>query len=270
MDPFWALAAEFWWVAPAAVGAGAVGAVGLGRRSSVRAKRLAYDAARLDLQAAQKSAAELRTALKVARAEHAHAIAERAASRATSDDVAAARQRLRRAEHAAKTAAAEIRLHRARVNAARAQMSTASGPDQLPLARLQAAHDAVMARWLEYETDPAKRIAYPSMSDGRHPAMAAFLSAVDEARNRRPATAQGVTVAEFAAYRDAVAELERTFEAAERAARGPAGAADAGQREPAAWQDTAQQVISRTADALDRAADAAASAIAAWNRRERR
>ena len=38
-------------------------------------------------------------------------------------------------------------------------------------------HDAVTSRWLEYELDVAKIIAFPAMSDGRQPLTAAFLRA---------------------------------------------------------------------------------------------
>ncbi len=67
------------------------------------------------------------------------------------------------------------------------------------------------------------------------------------------------------AYRDAVAELERAFEAAEHAARVQAGEAPPN----AAWQDAAQDMLSRSAEAIDRAAGAAASAIAAWTNRKK-
>ena len=42
---------------------------------------------------------------------------------------------------------------------------------------LFAAHDGVTTRWLDYELDVAKLIAYPAMSDGRQPLTAAFLRA---------------------------------------------------------------------------------------------
>ncbi len=40
-------------------------------------------------------------------------------------------------------------------------------PDQLE--KLFAVHDDVTARWLEYELDVARMIAFPTMSDGRQP-----------------------------------------------------------------------------------------------------
>src|SRR5690606_19199498 len=45
------------------------------------------------------------------------------------------------------------------------------------LERLMHAHDEVTARWLDYELDVAKLIAFPAMSDGRQPLTAAFLRA---------------------------------------------------------------------------------------------
>ncbi|MBS1674387.1 MAG: hypothetical protein JSS74_10525 [Actinobacteria bacterium] len=138
-----------------------------------------------------------------------------------------------------------------------------------------AAHDAVLSRWMAYETDPGLLLAYPSMGDARDPSTGAFLHAMAQARDARPAPAARVTPAEFGAYRDAVARLRRTFDTAEGDARARAEGRDPQrERERAAaqpsWQDAAQQVISLGADALDRAAEAAASAFAAWNSRERR
>ena len=65
-------------------------------------------------------------------------------------------------------------------------------PAEFPLAKVVAAHDAVLARWMEYETDPAKPIAFPQMSDGRSPVMTgvparAAASAVSCARHRADA-----------------------------------------------------------------------------------
>lgn len=107
---------------------------------------------------------------------------------------------------------------------------------------------------MEYETDPARQIAFPAMSDSNVPTTAAFFVAVERARDLRPHGR--VTPAEFTAYRDAVADLQRAFDVAERAARGENG-------RPLGWQDA----VSRSADALGRAADAAASALSAWTRR---
>lgn len=261
------LAAEWWWVAPTVVGAGAVTAAGVRRQGSTSGRRLAFDAARDDLKEAQYRAAERRRAVKLARAEHARLVAERTASRASIAEVSSARRVLKQAEQDARAAAADVRARRVQLNVARAEIPLASKRDRYPVARLHRAHDAITARWMDYETDPAKLIAYPTMSDVKDSATAAFLKASRHAQELRPAVGARTTTEEFAAYRDAVAQLERTFDVAEHAAK-----ARAAGRDPNAspvWQDTAQQVFTRSADALDRAADAAASAFAAWNARNR-
>jgi len=91
-------------------------------------------------------------------------------------------------------------------------------PDQL--AKLLAAHDAVTARWLDYELDVAKLIAFPTMSDGRQALTAAFLRAKKVADNLRPASADAqVSADQVAEYRSAVTDFEVAFDLAEREAR---------------------------------------------------
>lgn len=263
------LAAEWWWIAPTAVGASAVAAVGVRRGRKSRGRRLALDAARNDLRDAQREVGERRRAVKVARAEHARLVAERTASRATSSDVASARRALRQAERDAKAAAADVRARRVHVRVAQAEVPPASHPERFPVARLQRAHDAITARWMDYETDPAKLIAYPVMSNGKDPAMAAFLTAARRARDLRPAPEAHVTTEEYSAYRDAVGDLARAFDVAEHTAKARAAGVDP--NAGPAWQDTAQEMLSRSAEALDRAAGAAASAFVSWtSRREPR
>lgn len=265
MDPL-LLALEWWWIAPSAVGAGTLAAVGVRRRSSrVTGRRLAYDAARRDLKEARSDVGESRGALKIARAEHARLVAERSASRASTAEVSSARRVLRQAEQNAKAAAADVRARRVRVTVAHAEIPSSSQRDRYPLARLQRAHDAVTARWMAYETDPAKLIAYPAISDSREPATSAFLSASRRALDLRPAPGSRISTTEFAAYRDAVADLERAFDVAEHTAKARANGVDPDAAP--AWQGAAQQVFTRSADAFDRAAGAAASALAAWNAR---
>jgi hypothetical protein len=100
------------------------------------------------------------------------------------------------------------------------QQSTDSRTPQSQLERLFAAHDAVIARWLEYELDIAKLIAYPAMSDGRQPLTAAFLRAKKMADGLRPATAKTkLTRDQLAEYRNAVTDFEVAFDVAERDAR---------------------------------------------------
>lgn len=96
--------------------------------------------------------------------------------------------------------------------------ATGSTPTQLE--RLFAAHDQVTARWLEYELDVAKTIAFPAMSDGRQPLTAAFLRAKRIADGLRPASAKArLTKEQLAEYRNAVADFEVAFDVAERDAR---------------------------------------------------
>ncbi|WP_300267417.1 hypothetical protein [Microbacterium sp.] len=264
MDPL-ALLAEWWWIAPTAVAAGTITVIGMRQRSGTTGRRLAYEAARDELAEAQQRAGERRRAVKLARAEHARMVAERSAARATSAEVASARRVLQQAEREVKAADADVRSRRVRLKVARAEIPTASKREHFPVARLNRAHDAVTARWMEYETDPAKLIAYPAMSDGKDPATAAFFAASRVAQDTRPTDGARVTTAEFAAYRDAVAHLERAFEVAEHSAKARAAGRDP--NASPAWQDTAQQVITRSADAIDKAAGAAAAAFASWNAR---
>ncbi|MCC2032865.1 hypothetical protein [Microbacterium allomyrinae] len=88
------------------------------------------------------------------------------------------------------------------------------------LERLFAAHDAVTARWLEYELDVAKIIAFPAMSDGRQPLTAGFLKAKRIADGLRPASAKArLSKDQLTEYRNAVADFEVAFDVAERDAR---------------------------------------------------
>lgn len=105
--------------------------------------------------------------------------------------------------------------------AASAQGASASRETQVTqLERLFATHDAVTARWLEYELDVAKIIAFPAMSDGRQPLTAAFLRAKRIADGLRPASAKArLSKDQLAEYRNAVADFEVAFDVAERDAR---------------------------------------------------
>lgn len=267
MDPLvWTTIAEFWWIGPTVIGAGALGWLGVRHQRAENARRLEYDAARHELRDARKTASAGRVAVRVARADLARAQAERTASRATSADVAAARRELQRAQREANAASAAVRSRRARVSAARVALPrSAADPTALPLSRLMAAHDAVTARWLEYETDPAKLIAFPTMSDGRQPQTAAYLAQRTATQRLRPASPQArMTPEAFAAYRDAVHGLTRAFETAEaeawRQARASGTAPPAPEPEPAAlrWatvaQSVAQTFLTTSADAISRAA----------------
>lgn len=231
-------------------------------------RRLEVDAAKHELREAQASVARTRGATRVARAEVARLEAERNAGRVAPSEVAAARHQLQVAQREQKAAAAAVRTHRAQLSAARAMLPHASSdPAKLPLARLMAEHDAVTAQWMQYETDPAKLIAFPAMSDVRVPATAHFLIARDEARQLRPETAKTrIGLSQYTAYRDAVRRLERSFTVAEREAWRLAGAGVPGQQDayaagPPAWADVAQNVLSRSAQALSRASEVASAAF---------
>ena len=97
---------------------------------------------------------------------------------------------------------------------------TAPSTQGTQLERLFASHDAVTARWLDYELDVAKLIAFPAMSDGRQPLTAAFLRAKRVADGLRPASAKArLSKDQLTEYRNAVADYEVAFDVAERDAR---------------------------------------------------
>ncbi len=98
--------------------------------------------------------------------------------------------------------------------------TTASvAPNEL-LGRLFAEHDEITARWLDYELDVAKLIAFPAMSDGRQPLTAAFLRAKKTADALRPASADAqVSDRQVSEYLDAVGNYAVAFEIAEKDAR---------------------------------------------------
>ncbi|MCK2023203.1 hypothetical protein KZC52_09730 [Microbacterium sp. kSW2-24] len=98
--------------------------------------------------------------------------------------------------------------------------TTASPVPNDLLARLFAEHDEITARWLDYELDVAKLIAFPAMSDGRQPLTAAFLRAKRTADALRPASAEAtVTEQQVSEYLDAVGAYAVAFEIAEKDAR---------------------------------------------------
>lgn len=108
----------------------------------------------------------------------------------------------------------------ARVTGARATDGGRAPENATELDRLFAAHDEVTARWLEYELDVAKLIAYPAMSDGRQPLTAAFLRAKKVADRLRPESDTArLTPEQLAEYRNALTDYEVAFDVAERDAR---------------------------------------------------
>ena len=97
--------------------------------------------------------------------------------------------------------------------------TTSVAPNHL-LERLFSEHDEITARWLDYELDVAKLIAFPAMSDGRQPLVAAFLRAKKTADALRPDAADArVTEQQVSEYLDAVGAYAVAFEIAERDAR---------------------------------------------------
>lgn len=210
--------AQWWWIAPAAVGVGAGGyaAATTGRR---RARRLALDAALLTERDAVRHVTEAQAAARVAKSEL--AVAQAAQGRGVWDVFAApeARRRWQQAKLAQRNAIVALRAARAQVSAERARLSWRTAPGDLPLAQLVRRHDEIMSRWLEYETDLASTVAFPQMTDPRHPATAAFLEAMRRAQHLRPDTgAIRMPPADFRVYRQAVDELEAAFSAAEESA----------------------------------------------------
>lgn len=233
------------------------------------ARRLELDAALHDLREARDASIRGRAEVKAAQAH----LLRLQADKTRSDSVmpaalAGARRRLQVAQHEVKASVADMRAHRAAVHAARATMpAPGSAREKEPLVRLMREHDAVMVRWLAYETDPALAIAYPAMSDVRNPALSAFLQAQSQAQWLRPSASDArTTPSAYAAYRDAVRRLRETFEAAEHDARG-GERISGGQRthdlrgEP--WGDVAKDLW----DGASRTAEAVARAAVAWGGR---
>lgn len=87
------------------------------------------------------------------------------------------------------------------------------------LEKLHEDHDQITARWLEYELDVTKLIAFPAMSDGRQPLTAAFLRAKKSADTLRPASPKGLSEDALADYLDAVGNYAVAFDIAEKDAR---------------------------------------------------
>ncbi|MCR2762691.1 hypothetical protein NQ152_04120 [Microbacterium sp. zg.B48] len=266
MDPLWVLLSEGWWALPAAVtavGAGAIGTLGVRAQRRAKVRRLELHAAQGDVRSARTALTRSRAAVHAARAHVARVEADRRAGRAGTADVAAARQGMRQAQSEATAASAALIARRADVRAARVSMPTRrDGADALPLARLMAAHSAVTTAWMAYETDPALTIAYPSMSDARAPLTATFLREQQAAQWLRPSSAEArISPADYAAYRDAVRRMSQAFDAAERDAWRRAGD-PRGQEPPSEWwvglaqelSDGASRTVAWSIDAMARVA----------------
>ena len=222
MEPILLIVSSWWWVAPAAVGVGAASYAGLTTRGR-RARRLELDAARHEESHAYR---ELVAAKARVRAAHADVLAARA--HGSAPQAAGARHALQSAKQSEKSASLALRATRARVKAVRAQYTATSSRESLPIDRLYAAHDAVNARWLSYETDVDKALAYPQLTDTRHPSTVVFLRAQREALARRPMLRDRVTPQQYAEYRAAVQALEAALTEAERRAGVPGSAPPSG------------------------------------------
>ncbi|MFC8681852.1 hypothetical protein ACFT30_10040 [Microbacterium ureisolvens] len=180
MEQFWEFARDFWWLVFPLMGV--LGMVGNAWERGVRLRHKR----RLEVMHAK---AELKAAQAAARGKA--------------------------------VAAASLPPITAPTATAPAQAGSGSRETQVTqLERLFATHDAVTARWLEYELDVAKIIAFPAMSDGRQPLTAAFLRAKRIADGLRPASAKArLSKEQLAEYRNAVADFEVAFDVAERDAR---------------------------------------------------
>lgn len=218
MVPLAGILADLWWIAPAAGATAVVTYTGLttGRR---RARRLAVDAARIEEQEAARRVIEAHADARRARAE---LLAARARAPRGSWDFFAttdARRELARAKLAQRSATLALKSVRGQISSERARLGSMSTIEDYPLPRLVRRHDGIVARWLEYETDVASALAFPQMTDPRHPRTAAFLEAMQRAqRARPPAAAMRMPPADFVVYRRMVDELEAAFTAAEDAA----------------------------------------------------
>lgn len=218
MVPLAGVLAELWWVVPAAGTAVVATYTGLttGKR---RARRLAVDAARLEEQQAARRLIEAQADTRTAKAELAAAQAQSPHGIWDFVSTSEARRRLQQAKLAQRSAALSLKSVRGQVSAERARMGAITSLAEYPLVRLVRRHDAIVGRWLEYETDVASALAFPQMTNPRHPSTAAFLRAMQRASAARPASGSlRMPPADFIAYRRAVDELEAAFRAAEESA----------------------------------------------------
>ena len=185
-----------------------------------RARRLELDSARHEERLALRT---LLVARADARAAKGDVLSTKARRDAPASVLAEARRRAAAARDREWSASLNLRATRSRIRAAQVQYRTRTSSDPLPIDVLVARQDAVTARWLSYETDPAKALSFPQMLDSQHPATLAFLRAQRQAQELRPnASRERVTPAMYLAYRDAVVAAEDAFETAESDALGVA------------------------------------------------
>lgn len=186
MDEFWNFAGNYWWLIFPLMGVGGAIANNIRQASKNRhQRRLEVLAAKRDLKAAEIQARATQRAEKqgLPIPEHQHPVP----LGAVSPDAAA--------------------------------VATPTNRKQ-ELTRLTAEHDAIVKRWLDYELDVAKLIAYPAMSDGRNELTAAFLRAKRRADSLRPESVDAKVDADAVrAYREAVIDFGSAFDVAERDAK---------------------------------------------------
>jgi hypothetical protein len=286
MEPLLAFAAEFWWIGPTVIAGGAASFAGIryGRRQ--RARALEYAGAKHELAVARVRLFTARAQAKSAQAAMLVAKSARQSGRGSAGEIEAARHAVGEAQRELRAAQTGLRGRRVQVKAAKAMMRRMPrGDEHLPLSRLVAEHDAVLSKWMAYETDPAKAIAFPTMSDARVPATAALLTAMDTARWLRPRPGKPtLTPEEFARYRTAVTELEAAFHTAEAAAWRAAGASGRPSGEPSdrsfggggtvppqlrgAWDDLVENARAAAVSAATAATESAREAI--WRAAKRR
>ncbi|MDY0908042.1 hypothetical protein [Microbacterium sp. CFBP9034] len=213
METILLFVSSWWWIAPAAAGAGAATYAGMTTRPR-RARRLELDAARHEEKQAYRSLVEARAVLRVAQAD----LLTAKSRGAFSPDALEAKRDLQSAKQRERTASLALRASRSRVKAGYTQYRTASAGEPLPIDRLAAVHDAVNARWLTYETDVDLALAFPQLTDARNPATLVFLRAQREALAKRPMLRERATPRQYAEYRVAVRALEVALIDAERQA----------------------------------------------------
>lgn len=161
-----------------------------------------------------------------------------------------------RAKSEAKAALAAARPQKQPVRAPRTPQKTASKADtsaqRTHLSNAMTDHDDVIARWLDYELDVAKIIAFPAMSDGRQPLTAAFLRAKKKADALRPDSADiSLSEDQLAEYIDAVGDFAVAFDIAEK---------DARRLRDSAFSPEERKRLERATSLLTLALDSAASA----------
>jgi hypothetical protein len=213
VEPILLFVSGWWWIAPAAAGAGVATYAGITARPR-RARRLELDAARHDERLAYRDLVVAKARVRTAHADLLTSKSRRSAAPPT----AQARLELQSARQDERAASMALRASRSRVKAGYTQYRAARSGDPLPIDRLAAVHDAINARWLGYETDIDKALAFPQLSDPRHPATAAFLHAQRDALVKRPLLRERATPEQYSEYRAAVRTLELTLLEAERQA----------------------------------------------------